>query len=403
MKSPNQLAQHLTRQWQRADWREHHLLGAREAWPLILPIGLPGPHEFTRAGMALQTHLRDWRAIDQEGPGTVRWAPHNYRAGTAPVDLPTHWVLARPSQCMAAIARFAGPPGAATCADHEALAAVLPGVDARFHRLLLRRLALWRSTPVAQVVAAARIALQLEPGCAEGLPLRAVAVDGNDSKFLERHATLILALLDERFDGEAARQGLSEFLGASNEDDHWLLIAPLAPGLLPFSRQRVRASELQSCALPCRHLLVVENERCLHAIPQPLPDTIAVLGAGLDLGWLGAPWIRDRLVAYWGDMDTWGLRMLAIARTHLPGLHALLMDRATFGAHAHLAVPEPVHAPELQEGALASEQARLDKHLRGLERGRLEQEFLSLDCVTRAISQWVVPDTAPSPKPGQPH
>lgn len=397
MRSPAQIAQQLARQWQRADWREHYLLGAREAWPLVLPIGLPAPQEFAQAGLALQAHLRDWRAVGQAGPGQVRWAPRNYRTGTAPVEVPTHWELARPSQCMEAIARFAGPQGTAVCADHEALAAVLAGVDGRYHRLLLRRLALWRGTPVAQVIAAARGALQLEPGCAQGLPLRALAVDGNDSKFFERHATLILALLDERFDGEASRQGLAAFLGALNEEDHWLLVAPLAPGLLPFERQRVRASELQIRPLPCRQVLVVENERCLHALPQPLPDTVAVLGAGLDLGWLAAPWLRERKVAYWGDMDTWGLRMLATARAHVPDLHALLMDRTTFDAHAHLAVPEPAQAPELPAGVLAFDQAQLDAHLRSLDRGRLEQEFLPLDRVRRAVGEWMRANAALSP------
>ncbi len=55
-----------------------------------------------------------------------------------------------------------------------------------------------------------------------------------------------------------------------------------------------------------------------------------MLGAGLNLGWLAAPWLQERTVAYWGDLDTWGLHMLAIARGHVPHLHALLMDRATF-------------------------------------------------------------------------
>ena len=64
-------------------------------------------------------------------------------------------------------------------------------------------------------------------------------------------------------------------------------------------------------------------------------DTIAVLGAGLNLGWLAAPWLRGRSVAYWGDLDTWSLHMLASARGHLPHLQALLMDRATFDTHQH--------------------------------------------------------------------
>ena len=393
MKSPAEIAQHLARQWQRADWRERHLLQAHEAWPLKLGIGKPDARTFSESGAALKAHLQQWQAVADGGPGQVQWSSHSFREGSAPLRLPVHWVLSKPGECMRAIARFAGPDGAATLADHEALAAVLAGVDARFYRLLLRRLALWRGTPPAQVVAATRMALHLAPGCAQGKPLRALAVDGNDSKFFERHGPLIAALLDERFDGEVRRQGLANFLGASHDDDHWLLVVPLAPGLLPFARQRVRASELRSTSLPAAHILLIENERCLHQLPMPLPDTIAVLGAGNNLGWLDAPWLRERAtafsVAYWGDMDTWGLQLLATARRNLPHIHALLMDVPSYDAHRHLAVPEPMHAPPPLPHALASAQAALDAHLRMQASGRLEQEFLPPARVEEALRRWL--------------
>ena len=82
-------------------------------------------------------------------------------------------------------------------------------------------------------------------------------------------------------------------------------------------------------------------------------------------------------MAYWGDIDTWGLHMLARARSHLPQLQALLMDRATFDAHPHAAVAEPLLAPCPEPGALLSAPAELDAHLRTLDRGRLEQEFIA--------------------------
>jgi len=389
MKSPAQLGGHLARQWQRADWRERYLLHAQEAWPLRLSIGLPDAQSFRDASTRLRTHLQQWQGIEQGGPGVVQWAQRSYRAGSTPLAVPTHWVLARPSEALAAMARFGGAEGLQTQADHQALAAVLAGVDARFHRLLLRRLALWRAAPVEEVVIASRMALRLQPGCAQNKPLRALAVDGNDSKFFERHAGLLTALLDALFEGEASRQGLAAFLGASLEDDHWLLVAPLTPGLLPFMRQRVRATELRATPLPARRILLVENERCLHTLSQPLPDTIAVLGSGLNLGWLDTGWLRGREVAYWGDLDTWGLHMLAHACGHLPQLHPLLMDRATFDAHRHLAVHEPAHAPDSALNTLPPEQHALDQHLRAQAKGRLEQEFVSQACVTQALAHWL--------------
>lgn len=392
MKSPGELAALLARQWQRSAWREQHLLNSPERWPLRLPIGLPDAPTFRDAGLALRQHLQQWLAISKDGrghgPGSVEWEPRSYRGGAAPVEVPKTWVLPRPSDLIAAIGLFAAHGHADITADYQALVSVLAEVDVRFHRLLMRRLALWRHLPPAQAIAIAQVALQLTPGCAAGKPLRALALGGNDSKFFERHEGLLKAMLDELFDGEAGRQGLTAFLDASPEGEHWLLVAPMAEGLLPFRRLRVTTSELHQRALPSHRILLVENERCLHQLPNPLPGTIAILGAGLNLGWLSASWLRGRNVAYWGDLDTWGLVMLGTARNHLPHLRALLMDRATFDMHQHLAVTEPVHATNVASTLLQPNETALHQHLITLKKGRLEQEFLPATAVTQAIEDW---------------
>lgn len=396
MRSPQESAVQLARQWQSADWRERQLLGGPAAWPLALPIGQPGAQVFRGEAAALIRHLQQWREVEQRGLGRVLWQERHYRGSSSAVAVPTHWQLAKPSDYMAAVSHFKVQGYVQIQADYARLSTLIGAVEhGGFRRLLVRRLAQWRDTPAHAVIAAAHTALRLEPGCALGKPLRALALAGNDSKFLERHAGLLTVLLDERFDGEASRQGFAGFLGALAEDEHWLLVAPLAPGLLPFARQRVRASELLNTELPAPRILLVENERSLHQLPQPLDGTIAVLGAGLNLGWLAAPWLQERHVGYWGDMDTWGLRMLAMARSHLHHLQPLLMDRTLFDTHAHMAVAEPVHAQALP-GLLAQE-AALDAHLRGLERGRLEQEFLSADVVKTAVADWAMPHAGALP------
>jgi len=390
MKSPQALAARLAQHWNSADWRERQLLGATAAWPLTLAIGQPDTAVFLNDAAALRCHLQQWRAVEQHGLGSVQWQERRYRGSSDAIAVPTHWQLAKPSQCIAAISHFKVPGHAQVKSDYARLSTLIAGVERPgFQRLLVRRLVQWRETPTEAVIAAAHTALQLEPGCAQGKPLRALAVQGNDTKFFERHASLLTALLDERFDGEASRQGLVGFLGALPEDDHWLLIAPLSPDLLPFAQMRVRASELLTTPLPDSRILLVENERCLHQLPQPAAHTIAVLGAGLNLGWLAAPWLQGRRVAYWGDLDTWGLHMLATARHHLPHLQALLMDAATFSAHQHLAVAEPVHAPDSACGMLAPDEATLCVHLRTQQKGRLEQEFVPTNAVHRAVRAWV--------------
>ena len=394
MKSPAELAARLARAWSRPDWREQHLLQA--SWPVRLSIGAPSTARFRDDGAAVAQHLDAWRQLaSSKELGRVHWQPRRYQSGAEAISLPMHWELGQPSHYRAAMQQLRPPGHAEILSDWAALTEVLPAVEPTQRPLLLRRLSLWRALAPDGVVQAARLALELEPGQAAGRPLRALAVAGVDSKFFERHAALLTALLDLRFDGQVSAQGLRAFLGASADDEHWLLVAPLAPGMLPFARQRVSANELQTTAPPGTHVLLIENEQCLHLLPQPLPGVIAILGAGLNLSWLQASWLQQRQVAYWGDIDTWGLRMLGMARTQLPRLHVLLMDRASFEAHADRAVTEPVPADRPgQDMALEPAERDLDAWLRTRPQGRLEQEFLQPQWVGQAVRNWVE-QTAP--------
>ena len=83
--------------------------------------------------------------------------------------------------------------------------------------------------------------------------------------------------------------------------------------------------ELTSVLLPASRILIVENERCLYQLPI-MENTIVILGAGFNLGWIHAETLAGKSIAYWGDIDTWGLVMLAKARSLRPGIHVLLMQ-----------------------------------------------------------------------------
>lgn len=223
---------------------------------------------------------------------------------------------------------------------------------------------------------------------AEGRPIRLLKGLGVDTKFIERNAVLLTRLLDERFDGMASQQGLSGFLDAPDDKDHWLLVVPLEQVLLPFKRQRITARELADTCLPGMRVVVVENEQCEHLLPT-MPSTVAILGAGLDLHWLAGQALNAKAVAYWGDMNTWGLLMLARARQSLPSITPLMMSEARFKAFCHdCAVPEPVHAELPTRGLNQSEEAFFH-FLKAQSKGRLEQEYLPAQDVQRELLSWL--------------
>jgi hypothetical protein len=378
MKSPDELAARLARQWHDPDVREQRLLHT-DSWPLRLTIGKPTGGQVTEQFEQVRRHIEQWRRVTV---GTVAWEWVAYRGTAEPIDLPLSWQLATPSEWVEATGNID------IRREYQRLARVVAASDQLFHRLLVRRRQLIRDRVEAEVVKAAELALLLQPGCAEGVPLRALSVAGIDSKFFERHRSLIIPLLDLRFDGAVTELGLAGFLGALDDSDHWLLLADLDGTLLPFSQQRVRDKELIDTPLQCSHVVVVENENCLHQLPR-VNGTIAILGAGLNLAWMAAPWLAGKAVAYWGDIDTWGLTMLARARTYRPSLTPLLMSAAVFDQYrkAH-AVPEPSPAGTTPPEGLREDEAALYALLLVTEKGRLEQEFLPKADVVNAVTGW---------------
>ena len=225
------------------------------------------------------------------------------------------------------------------------------------------------------MIQAARLSLILTPRIAKGAPLRALSLLGIDSKFFERHRQLIIRLLDIQHHGLISDTGLENFLDAAKDLNHWLLLVDMDGGLLPFKQQRVRDDELGHASLPGNRVLIVENEKCLHLIP-PCKDTIAICGAGFNLAWMTNPELRGKSIAYWGDIDTWGLLLLAKARRHRPDLIALLMDTNTYEhCHARSAVEEPVTAGSAIPENLTAHEEALYRRLLGEPRGGWNRNF----------------------------
>jgi len=383
MKSPDELASRLARQWQNADLREQRLLRP-ESWPLTLSIGKPTGTVVRDQVGQVRKHLQQWREVSI---GQVQWQPVRFQSTSEAINIPTHWMLESPSQWVQATG------SSEIKREYGTLNRLASALDPRFHSLIVRRRSLVMDKPERDVILSGKVALQLQPGCADGKPLRALSVAGTDSKFFERNRQLVTLMLDILFDGQASEAGLETFLGAEDEGHHWLLIADLDGSLLPFSQMRVRAYELQRTPLPGQRLILVENERSLHQLPSA-PDTIAVLGSGLNLSWLQASWLANKAVAYWGDLDTWGLTMLGRAREHLPQLTPLLMDRTTFERFAdESAVEEPQAASVVVPPGLTESEAGLYHLLRRSDRGRLEQEFLPVNMVHKAVVNWTARST----------
>lgn len=378
MKSPDDIVDRLAKQWHYSSLRVERLLSV-DAWPLELNIGKPTSALFLKEISRVQDHVQQWKNVDV---GEVVWEQVKYRTVADVIKIPVRWRIRSPSEWSKACSNKSIEN------EFKSLEFIVSNVHEIYRELLVRDRNLWRHKDLNEVVSTAALADSLLPGAASGRPLRLMAGHGVDTKFMERNSVLLTRLLDERFEGEASEQGLHSFLDAYEENDHWVLVVPLDKKALPFRRQRVATKELSEVTLPAKNILVVENDHCIHQLPE-LTDTIAVLGAGLDLLWLKSTVFKNKTIAYWGDMDSWGLLMLARARKYFPALTPLLMNKATYETYCHdCAVPEPISAGQEPPVDLTEDESCFYLYLLDQECGRLEQEYLPPHIVKKTICKW---------------
>ncbi len=381
MKSPADISARLQRQWRQKFFRLE-MLTTPDAWPKRYNIGLPSASDISTTPHLIREHVVRWRQVSV---GEVKWREVNYRSSSEAIRMPKQWVLSRPSEWVRAA------DNRQLAADFDLLESLIDHAAPELHSALIVHMKLLHGRSRDELLAVLELAERLKPGDARGRPLRLLAGHGVDTKFFERHHKLLVNLLDSRFAGEVTEQGLHAFLDAAPDGEHWVLIAGLQSGLMPFVIQQVRSLELASLkqdVISANRILVVENRQCWHLLP-PLEDTIAILGSGLDLDWLKAEWLDGKRIAYWGDMDTWGLIMLARARKYRPELKVLMMSRGIFEQHAKgNAVVESVVAGDQPPDTLNDAECSFYLWLLSQERGRLEQEFLPPELVREVLAGW---------------
>jgi hypothetical protein len=84
------------------------------------------------------------------------------------------------------------------------------------------------------------------------------------------------------------------------------------------------------------HVFITENEINFLAFP-PVEKSLLIFGAGYGFSALAqAPWLAEKNIHYWGDIDTHGFAILDELRSHFPQVQSLLMDRPILLAHQSL-------------------------------------------------------------------
>lgn len=206
---------------------------------------------------------------------------------------------------------------------------------------------------------------------AAGRHLREISAPGVDTKVVERHRSLLAAVLEVPSGAEA----FAEALGLATSPARLRMRAGVTLGL-PVADLTAPVTELAGLRLRLSSAVVVENETSFLTAPVP-DDGVVIFGEGFRASRAGRlPWLTDVPVHYWGDLDTHGFAILDKLRAWLPRTTSFLMDRDTLLAHRERWVREP--APTTARlTRLSDSEAALYADLvtdRYADRVRLEQE-----------------------------
>ena len=217
-----------------------------------------------------------------------------------------------------------------------------------------------------------------------GLFPRALPVEGVDSKWLERRRGT-LARLWNTVTGEnvsaadflehAGLLRLPQFVSVRNASS-WVKEGT-AENVVKLTPEA-----LAQTAPEGPFVLIIENEQT--ALSLDLGNVPIFFGLGYGVTLLASlPWMKEKRILYFGDLDTHGLAILAECRRLFPQTESVLTDLATFERFRALAVPEPKQAA-LPTDRLTTEERDLGVRL--LAEGlRLEQERIPLETVREAL------------------
>lgn len=184
-----------------------------------------------------------------------------------------------------------------------------------------------------------------------GLPIRTLPIAGMDTKWLERHqgivAKSVLAIRTA-----AGLEGAGE-LGLAPRSEASFLVVWCDPDTRPcgIKRAELPVGELAKIEFPGT-TIICENLETAKAM-EGTPGVLCIHGGGRRVAELRkVPWLTQRSILYWGDLDSHGFEILALLRRSLSDqkradgqfqlVSSVLMDSETLLQHRDLWVPEPV-------------------------------------------------------------
>ncbi|HEY5304455.1 MAG TPA: Wadjet anti-phage system protein JetD domain-containing protein [Acidimicrobiales bacterium] len=227
--------------------------------------------------------------------------------------------------------------------------------------------------------------------------LRQIDVEGIDTKFVEQNRKLLDDLLsvvlpEHRIDPDYSAADFARRFRfrAKPSYTRLRLLNPQPDFPKELSEVTLRSEELAVLELVADTIFVVENEITYLAFPS-VPNSVVIFGAGFSLAALrDIPWMDNREIVYWGDIDTHGFDILDRLRTRFNHVRSMMMDQQTLLAHPRQWVTEPSPTNRALSN-LDDTEAALYRDLTEDRFGRavrLEQERVRFSWLQQSLEPW---------------
>lgn len=217
-----------------------------------------------------------------------------------------------------------------------------------------------------------------------GLYIRELPIEVH-TKFIETHKALLYDLLNALLPSHAISE---DYSGIKHFEERFGLKS--SPALVRFrildvelarscfsglTDLSVPEEEFRQLYIPCNRIFILENKMNFLTLPQ-LKGAIGIWGCGFGVSILQeCPWLTDKEIYYWGDLDVHGFQILSQCRSYYSQVKSVMMDRQTYQRFQEFSVGNPVpHSPGLEN---LTEEERETYLLLRCQQRRLEQEKIS--------------------------
>ena len=389
MKTPADVRPLATKRFQR-----ERLNALREAlgcavtttWPWVVPLGRPTERDVLTDAQSVLAWRDAWIDAKASGDFEVETDIIAWRAiGTQTVPVRVLFVNTN------AIAKVAGllPLWTQVVTRAKRFVALWPGIE----EAMVREWAMLADWSDDAVLALERVLTWFVDHPKSGLYLRQLPIEGVDTKwFTEPRKKVVQRLLVAIREAKESVPLMAESSEALDPDTTFETVCGLKPlpkliraRLLDEVDQKVfyGLSDLslpldEWAQLPLYPEIVFISENLQTGLAfEAHPKSVVFFGLGAGVTQLAAiPWVRTARIIYWGDVDTYGLEILAHLRSVLPQTESVMMNRQTLEAFRGLAVAENRQASGAHVEHLRENEREVFDALKvgDLVRLRLEQE-----------------------------